>query len=171
MKFDPTRGSASVNMEDVCPQSVLFANLETRKRRRESSSITHAKIHELTDAQPLQPGASRDEFISLVQPLKSGAKRKLNAREDESFNEPEKPLQDDGFIFNRKQVLADLNGSVSVKSDTLKAEGLVNQNVSLGPSKKSTQAEVKESTIGVENSRKALGPSRLMHRCEIKYSR
>lgn len=170
MKFDPSRGSASISTEDVRPRSVAFANLETRKRRRESSSITHAKTHGVTDAQPLLPGASTDEASSLVQPLRSGAKRKLNAREEEAVSETEKASQDDGFMFNRRHMLADLNKSVSVsvKSDALKADSSPIQKTSLDHSDKATQGKASEPTIVVENSRKALGPSRSTQRyCQI----
>ena len=160
MKFDPGRGVASPNTEDVRPRSAAFANLETRKRRRESSSITHANIHGSIDAQPLQHSASTDDSLSLVQPLKSGAKRKLNAREDEAMSEPEKALQDDGFMFNRKHVLADLNRSISVKSYALEADGLTNPKASLNHSNEGMQEKSTTSTVVIENSRKALGPSR-----------
>ncbi len=67
----------------------LPANLETRRKRRESS-------HHLETSRPV----TVDTLSITGQPLKSGAKRKLNARDDE--DPVEKISEKDDFRFNRR---------------------------------------------------------------------
>lgn len=175
VKFEPARGSAPpANSEDGPAQNPLFANLETRRRRRESTNMAQTKVHGATDPQPLQPDASSSVDLAaplVVQPLRSSAKRKLNTTEEEnkgSSEAAEKSLHDEnGLMFNgSRQVKSDSNKSVPAKSTTLRREDklLLNHTAS----RESTTEEAtrdrkaKEVSVVLLNNRKALEPSKSM---------
>lgn len=173
VKFEPARGSApTTDAEDGSAQNRLFANLETRRKRRESH-VAQTKIHGTADPQPLHPDPSSpaDSSTPLVsQSLRSSAKRKLNATEEEnktSGEVREKSSQDEnGFMPNRiRQVMADSNTNVPVKSTVLKRGDILLLNHAA--SRESTTEEVTRDkkvrevdVAGVMNNRKALGPSK-----------
>lgn len=85
IKFDPTqdetsRKESAESTEEAHPK--LSVNLETRKKRRESShrrdvDVKNTKLDSTTST------ASKTTAVSTSQPLKSGAKRKLNVRDDD----------------------------------------------------------------------------------------
>ena len=85
IKFDPTQDESSrkesaESTEEAPPK--LSVNLETRKKRRESShrrdvDVKNAKVDSTTSTAPKTTAGSTS------QPLKSGAKRKLNVRDDD----------------------------------------------------------------------------------------
>ena len=80
----------------------LLVNLETRRKRRESSQLVDDTVAGSINPRKTQqeeiPGHSRSEPT-----LKSGAKRKFSAREDDEYKEaPDAPLKDD-FQYNRTQ--------------------------------------------------------------------
>lgn len=175
VKFEPARGSAPpANAEDGPAQNPLFANLETRRKRRESTNMAQTKVHGTTDPQPLQPDVSSlaDLAAPLVaQPLRSSAKRKLNTTEEEdkgSSEVVEKSLHDEnGLMFNgSRQVKSDSNKRVPAKSTALKREDnlLLNHTAS----RESTTDEAtrdrkaKEVSVVLLNNRKALEPSKSM---------
>lgn len=173
MKFEPARGSApTTDAEDGSAQNRLFANLETRRKRRESH-VAQTKVHGTADPQPLQPDASSpaDSAAPLVsQSLRSSAKRKLNATEEEnriSGELREKSSQDENnFMPNRsKQVMADSNTNVPVKSTVLKRGDILLLNHTASREFTTEEAirdrKVREDDVaGVMNNRKALGPSK-----------
>lgn len=177
MKFDADRGSAPpVDGKDGPVQHPLFANLETRRKRRESTNMAQTKVYETTDPQPLPPDASSsvDLAARVIQPLRSSAKRKLNTEEENKSRgeAAEKSLQDESdFMFNRsRQVLADSNKSIPAKPTTLKCgDGLLLNQI---PSWESTNEEVTRERKAKDvvipetiSNRKALGPSKskLLH--------
>lgn len=168
VKFDADRGSAPpVDATDGPVQHPLFANLETRRKRRESTNMAQATVYETTDPQPLPPDASSsvDLAARVVQPLRSSAKRKLNTEEENKSRgeAAEKSLQDENdFMFNRsRQVMADSDKCIPARSTTLKCgDGLL-----LNESRESTNEEVtrerkaKDVVISETiSNRKALGP-------------
>lgn len=87
-------------------QPTLFANLETRKKRRETSNLVHSIQDATSCSQPLQTLGATDESMSEEQHIQSSAKRKLSARENENRSRPESGLNTDEFLFNRKYVVS-----------------------------------------------------------------
>ena len=84
------------------PPEMLFPNLETRRKRRESS-ISRDRS-QLEPPEPLSNLQKPTPFVPpvIAQPFKSGAKRKLSTRdEDERVSVPA-PSDEDGFRFNRR---------------------------------------------------------------------
>lgn len=173
MKFETAGGSAPpADGEDGPAQNHLFANLETRRKRRESTNMTQTKINGTIDLQLLQPDVSSAVDLAaplVVQPLRSSAKRKLNATEEEyksSEEAAEKSSQDEnGFMISpNRRVMADFNKSIPAKSTALnRRDGLLLNQMA------SRESVIEEATgdrkakdlvvAGVINHRKALGPS------------
>lgn len=85
IKFDPTQDESSREEPAESTgeaQPKLSVNLETRKKRRESShrrdvDVKNAKLDSTKST------ASMTTAMSTIPPLKSGAKRKLNVRDDD----------------------------------------------------------------------------------------
>ena len=124
----------------------LSANLETRKKRRESS-------HHLETSRP----ATGDTALSAGQPLKSGAKRKLNARDDE--DPVEKISEKDDFRFNRRSAPS-TTGENSLEADK-KGQSII-QKVSQDLATVREMSRDKSKTAPLTatvTARKALGPS------------
>lgn len=174
MKFDPARGSAPPppDAQDGPAQHPLFANLETRRKRRESTNMAQAKVHGTTDPQPLQSDASSADLATplVVQPLRSSAKRKINPSEEEnkgSIEAVERSSQDENdFMFNRsRQVMTDSNKIVPHQSTAPKrGDGLPpNHTASRESSTEEATRDRKAKEVDVAekiNNRKALGPSK-----------
>ena len=150
-----------MHTQDECEQQGLFANLETRKRRRETSKIVQSKSHWQADSKPSQPVGFTDLSKSLVQPLMLGAKRKISVKEFEGI-EQENISENEGLEFSRRHVLADWNKNALLASKILKPDSLDDQKLPQEVVKRATQGKVKESTpVTTTISRKALGPSKL----------
>lgn len=140
-------------------QPTLFANLETRKKRRETSNLAQPIQDATSCSQPLQPLGATDESMSKEQHIQSCAKRKLNARENENRSRPESGLSKDEFLFNRKYVDSSKKG--------LGSSGVTKKGVSgsqRGPQELVTQASHEKTkgsaTVAPNKGRKALGPSK-----------
>lgn len=149
IKFDHnqavlSRKDASGIAEEEQPQ--LSANLETRKKRRESA-------HHLETSRPSTTATTS----TTGQPLKSGAKRKLNARDDD---DPEERITEkDAFCFNRKNVAPTIVEN-SLEADE-KGKSII-QKVSqdLATVREMSRDKSKEAPLTVTTTaRKALGPS------------
>ena len=100
IKFDPVqeqsnRDGPAERTEETQPK--FSVNLETRRKRRESS---HRRDVDVKDAKV--DSTNMATAMPTIQPLKSGAKRKLNFRDDD--DQPaivEEPGKQD-FHFNRR---------------------------------------------------------------------
>lgn len=93
----------------------LSANLETRRRRRESS---HAKD---TLSQNIDCDAAKSSDVTpnvslSSQSVKAGAKRKLNVREENE--QPLKEIEWDGFQFERKEATKPIADKASKKASS-----------------------------------------------------
>lgn len=173
VNFDPARRSAPPTDAEAGPaQHPMFANLETRRKRRESTNMAKTNVHGTTDPQSFESDASSSADVAasvVVQPLRSSAKRKFNATEEEnksSSETTEKSSQvESDFIFSRStQVMADSNKSVPAKSTALKkGDGLqLNHTASQESTTEEAARDRKAKEIVAEtmNNRKALGPSK-----------
>ena len=102
IKKDSVLSSPTQQLRNEATDSIHLrnlANFETRKKRRETTHRLEAKATELSDMPLLQPAAPSD--VS-AQPFKTGAKRKLNVRDDDESTETRKALENNGFSSDRK---------------------------------------------------------------------
>lgn len=155
-----------LDREDETIQRTLFANLETRKRRRETTSIVQTKMHEVKDAQPFEPEMATAKTTLPVEPLKSGAKWAMPAKEGECNAELKKSSHGDDimFDFDHRYVMPDSNKTVLAKLNNAKAEQhLINPKIFRESSENGNQGKARDvkSTLQTKN-RKALGPSKLI---------
>lgn len=161
IKFDsrhePSRtGGAPETTEEEQP--MLSSNLETRKKRRESSH--HRDIEEKSStAKQFQEATHKDPALPIVQPLKSGAKRKLHAREDEDQAK-------DAFHFSRK-ASESRSGEINVtKSNPCRtskpANDKTSQTTAVDTQPRNAKSAEAPATSTIMN-RKVLGPSELLH--------
>ena len=166
IKFDTTQEQPPVKTSESADETQLklSANLETRKKRRESS---HRRDVDFGNA---NVGATMstsyvDMAIPTSQPLKSGAKRKLNVHDDDDppakVKEPEKrDISLDGR--NSDLRMSDNGITTLLPGAAVKAVGERSSEAALrgNPGKDSKgKASVASATV-TANSRKALGPSK-----------
>ena len=143
---------------------MAFANLETRKKRRESS-FTREPNQTFSLENTSAPMGNMSS-----QPLKLGAKRKLSAREDEERDTAPADKGKDEFLFNRRTdslAVSAANCTIASKSVSSNigdntAQG--NLAVDKGASRQRTRDAAPISAPG----RKALGESKQDHRCFSK---
>jgi hypothetical protein len=158
-KFGPSEGDAQpktchISEHDIQP--AIFANLETRKRRRETSNIRET-IFSRAESQNIEDSAATQQPTSMMKPLKVGAKRKLTVAEDEDKRGTGKALED-GFDFDKTH-------TNSVAHDSFGPRPPKEGNLSISESFQEHGAElrqvnVKETSAPTIKTRKALGPSK-----------
>lgn len=152
--------------EDETTQRTLFANLETRKRRRETTSIVQTKSHEVKDAQPLEPEKALAKTTLPVEPLESGAKWAMAPKKGECNAEVKKSSHGDDimFDFDHRYVMSESNKTVPAKSNNVKAEQhLINPKIFKESSENRNQGKARDAKSALQTkNRKALGPSKLM---------
>jgi hypothetical protein len=149
IKFD--HNQTALSRKDVSPNAEeehppLPANLETRKKRRESA-------HHLETSR----SATTDTTSTTGQPLKTGAKRKLNTRDDD--DPAEKINEKDAFRFNRKHVASTMVEN-SLEADE-KGKSIIRKvSQDLATVREMSRDKSKEAPlIAITTARKALGPS------------
>ncbi len=164
IKFDPKseRSSSKTTSGSREHSRPLPANLETRKKRRESSHHrdTGDKKFNMQDSEETAP---RDPGAVKGQPLKTGAKRKLNVRDEEE----QMGRSDDQEMFHFKSKTADLRTSVStaakstVTRTSKQTKERVNQAaVVSAQTRKDKATEAPTTTTTTMINRKPLGPSK-----------
>lgn len=151
--------------EDKSTRQTLFANLETRKRRRETTSIVQTKTHGGKDAQPHEPEMALAKTTLPVEPFKSGAKRAMTAKEGECNAELRKGSHGDDIIFDfdHRYAMPDSNKTVPAKSNNAKAEQhLSNPGIFRESIENVNQGKARDAKSALQTkNRKALGPSKL----------
>ncbi|KAK4692703.1 hypothetical protein P7C71_g4557, partial [Lecanoromycetidae sp. Uapishka_2] len=164
IKFDSTLENPKVKgnyeaMEEGQP--VLSANLETRKKRRESSHHKDAEDRR-SNVKPGGEATHNGPAASMSQPLKSGAKRKLHVREEEDQPRKFDDQAKDAFQFNRKASEASSAEMPATKPNLNRTSKPINEKASqtaAGNSQfrkeKPTEAPISSTTTG---GRKILGP-------------
>ena len=162
IKFDPKpeRPSSKTTSGSREQSRPLPANLETRKKRRESSHHRDTGDKRL-DMQASEETAPKDSGAVKGQPLKTGAKRKLNVRDEEE----EMGRSDDQEMFHFRSKTADLRTSESIaaKSTIIRTSKQTKERahqaaVVSAQARKDKATEVPTTTT--INNRKALGPSK-----------
>ena len=103
MKHDHSSNLSGSTEGIGLPITSAFSNLETRKKRRAldatlSSNINHEDGIALADN--ILPSSQGSRNATPGQSFKSGAKRKLNVREDDDHRESQS-MEKDSFHFNR----------------------------------------------------------------------
>ena len=154
---DYPKTSREETAENVIP-NILPANLETRKKRREGTKHSETRRLDPDTTNPLH--SSDNTIYEPHQPLKSGAKRKLSARDDD---ERAGGLNiEHGFSFTRRHgISADSNITIA-KDDPLHSNELINRKVSenLAPGREKVEKAEYAPITTNPSVRKVLGPSK-----------
>ena len=160
IKYDPNQQTKQEkNKGDI---SSGFANLETRKKRRESSfgrepgnSLSSANLSTSREEGPTQTGTLS------VQPLKLGAKRKLSVRDDDGHIEEAAQGQQDGFRFNRINDGVNTNSKEAAPRDASVAINPSARKITqdLAAARGTSRTKNADSSVST-TSRKALGDSK-----------
>lgn len=164
IKFDPSPEESSgqipsADAEEAHP--ALSANLETRKKRRESSHRREGGTSRANlDCIKAQ---SSKEAVGVSQPLKSGAKRKLNVREEGETPGTIEGREDNVLQLNQGSVEIRRSENLDTKPTTYQRSKPNNCKTPLVPTlsmlsgkEKSVEAPVADAM----GNRKALGPSK-----------
>jgi len=164
IKFDPgqnepLRQDWIVNAEES--NQNLSANLETRKKRRESS---HRRNGDVGRSNPDSARiSSAKEALGVDQPLKSGAKRKLNVRDDGETPEPIENRDNNGELSNSRGVELTTSERGDAKPITTKASKSINSKASLArplSTQVGKEKPIDAPASSMSSNRKALGPSK-----------
>ena len=147
--------------DDMRP--AMFANLETRKRRRETTNLREIISRE-TDLHNLQQRTNTGQSSSMGKSLKSGAKRKLDATVDEDRGAGN-VLEGDGFALDKTPIEPGVN-NIS-RSGPPKSENPGSPKLFREPGVECVLASVQESSLAIGKHRKALGPS-MSHACSCR---
>ena len=107
---DPIKYDAALNDHEEAIAMKPFTNLETRKKRRESSiGREFARLETLDSIEACTMPVTLENTMG-TQPAKLGAKRKLDARDDEDRVVPSAINEKDFFQFNRRSDALDGTG-------------------------------------------------------------
>ena len=144
---------------------MVFANLETRRKRRESSSRGQSTRLEPTEMHLDHVETSTDQFKPGYS-LKTGAKRKFTAREEEEQEKADDGMtpEADDFQYNRDPAVAPPNTGNRTKpaaSQPEKQTAPRDSESTRGRTDRS-QAKPKINTT-THNGRNVLAPSELIH--------
>ncbi|KAI4261252.1 MAG: hypothetical protein L6R42_003542 [Xanthoria sp. 1 TBL-2021] len=158
IKFDANQQGSQMQAKtekegDLNP--VLFANLETRRKRRGSSQ----RGEPATDAQTSQ-AEGLDGRIKPGFALKSGAKRKFTAKEEEEQVDNAAASEGDDFHYNRNPIVAQPHIGSQTKPPSSQKEKQVEQRSSEGSTgqKDKSQEKPKINTNSTHNGRNILAP-------------
>ncbi|KAI9749516.1 MAG: hypothetical protein M4579_006844 [Chaenotheca gracillima] len=145
--LDPVSGAKSTaHVQDDVSEigSMLSANLELRKKRRGSLNMVELRRIRGTEAE-LQSNESASE-----PPFRSGAKRKLSAREGEENAEDASRTAIEEFRFNRKQA--------QEKKDRTKVEKDAGQTSTKNESRRQPALDSRRKREQTGSERRILGP-------------
>ncbi|KAL8851938.1 MAG: hypothetical protein Q9221_003149 [Calogaya cf. arnoldii] len=161
IKFDADQQGAQMRAKtekegDLNP--ALFANLETRRKRRGSSQRGESTTLEPADMQT-NPAEVLDDQIKPGYALKSGAKRKFTAREDEGQVD-NATTEGNDFHFTRNPIVSQAEIGSQTKPASSQQEKQVEQRTSEGSrgQKDKSQGKPKVNTSSTHNGRNILAP-------------
>ena len=174
IKFDPThelspRKVSAESTEETQPK--LSANLETRKKRRESSHRRDVSM-ENAHVDSNQDTASLATAMPASQPLKSSAKRKINARDDKDEATIVEEPGNQNVQLNRRGSdlrVSENNITKPIPSGPIKlaegnaCEAVLSSNCGKDGKEKASGASAAVMATG----RKALGPSRCCKKLQV----
>lgn len=142
-----------ISEDDIQP--AMFANLETRKRRRETTNLRETMSFGI-ESDDLKNSNITEQPTLIRKSLKSGAKRKLDVAADQD-REAGQNSGDDGFEFGKSH--ADLAMNKSSRSGPLRSETPRSEICLQEPGVELTNTNIREASAAISKSRKALGPS------------
>ena len=175
IKFDtlqrePSSEADSAIIGEAHPR--LPANLETRKKRRESSH------HRESDITRVNPNPAKilpsKEAANLSQPLKSGAKRKFSVREEGGTPELMESRKENDIQPGQRSADLRRSGRENTRPISKSTAKAMNSNTPLGPSTgtySGKEKPVDAPSVSAMSNRKALGPSKLLrsHLLSVPY--
>ncbi|KAI9711432.1 MAG: hypothetical protein M1812_007177 [Candelaria pacifica] len=167
IKFDPGQKQSEpghVGLDGVHEiPAALSANLETRKKRRDSAAIPDFKR-----ASRFEPrvGQSREPSSAIIQeapeqPLRVSAKRKLDVRDVEDRSESARSTEGDDFTFQRNVATTTLSIRKQEQENLIPAESRVSTKVNqeLADARGVRREKTKHANnVTAALGRKALGP-------------
>ena len=162
IKFDPKPENLSTKTKSESREQsrALPANLETRKKRRESSHHRDTGDKRL-NIQDSEHTAAGDTGAVKGQPLKTSAKRKLDVRDEEELMG--KPDDKEMFHFRSRTADSRTSESAAAKPTMVRAskhsKERVNQAAIASMQTRKDKAAEAPTTTSITN-RKALGPSK-----------
>ena len=164
IKFDASRKveEPALDAAEETPQP-LSANLETRRKRRESSHSGDLGRSHKTESTAVQRGNGllTSSSAGSSQSLKSGAKRKLSVRDDGEQADASKSIEKEEFRFHRRN--APLTAPENARTSASKVTNLISNKVTqdLAAARGANRATTKEIiSVSVAGARPPLGPSK-----------
>ena len=170
IKFDATQKLSPESVEDSQPK--LSTNLETRKRRRESSHQRDVGVKN-ADRDSHEYTASTATTLAPSQPMKPSTKRKFNARDDNLPTMADERGQQGSQPNSRGSELpiSDSGLTKSIPSEVIKAADVRVADAAI-PSKGGKDGkdgkDGKGKSMVTATGRKALGPSKWYRRSNIE---
>lgn len=166
---DPIKFDTGKRVEEPAPDvgeeipQALSANLQTRRKRRESSYSSDMGRTQKIENSAAQRGNDllTSSSTGSSQPLKSGAKRKLSVRDDEEHMAASKSVEKEAFRFHRRTtpVIAPENPSTSANKTANIISSKVTQDLAAARGlNRSTTRET--AAVTVVSTRPPLGPSK-----------
>lgn len=155
------------DLGEEIPQA-LSANLETRRKRRESSHSSDLEHAQKTESSAAQRGNDllTSGSAGSSQSLKSGAKRKLSVRDDEEPVDASKSAEKEAFRFHRRNapVIPLQNSRTSADKAANLASNKVTQDLAAARGmNRSSRRETGSATVS--STRPPLGPSKQSSSC------
>ncbi|KAL8910158.1 MAG: hypothetical protein Q9171_004536 [Xanthocarpia ochracea] len=137
----------------------LFANLETRRKRRESSQLRDSTTFEPSDM-PTSQGKELGDHIRPRYAMKSGAKRKFTAREEEEQVEDATAPEADNFLYNRSTIVAqsDIEGGTKLGSSQLEKQAVQAKFEGFTTQRDRLHGKPKTNNTSAHNCRNVLAP-------------
>ncbi len=172
---DPIRFNASqqakapieLDKDAENPLALLSANLETRRKRRDSysaSELGRARKESLSYDGEGRATSPVKEDVVAQQHLNPGAKRKLSSREENEVTDGVMAASKDDFKYSRKPGAKVVENATEDNAVSTKQENIVSAKVidDLGATRGTNHSKPKDSNIaaGSSNRRKALEPSK-----------
>lgn len=166
---DPIKFDAGRRVEELAPDvgeeipQALSANLETRRKRRESSHSRDLGRAQKTESSAAQRGNDllATSSTGSSQSLKSGAKRKLSVREDEEHMDASQSVEKEAFRFHRRNT--PLIAPENPRTSANKVPNLVSNKVSqdLAAARATSRSTTRETAaVTITSTRPALVPSK-----------
>ena len=163
VKFDASKGSNTDPPDVIEQDAALPTNLETRKRRRESTHRAEAGSRRISQSDGTRSGS--EVSTDAGQTLRVGAKRKLNIHEENdpssvTHNQEQNDIDPKYKIGDERKL--ETKPPKNVPHGAISANIAGSSAVASGTSRSSKEVHTQSSVAGTSKSRKALEPSKLL---------
>ena len=147
----------------------LFANLETRRKRRESSQLRDSTTFEPAD----MPTTQEKELGDHIRPwygMKSGAKRKFTARDEEEQVEDATAAEADNFLYTRSTIVAqsDIESRKKLGSSQPEKQPGQTKFEDCTAQRDRLQGKPKTNNTSAHNGRNVLAPSEFLGTTKVR---